>query len=130
MARRLRAQTLTKALNNFAEDMALKGPAVSFEIGTDADSEKEKGDSERFQTPEPGKKRMTAAKAAAAALEKDKEQKSLARSSGDAGFSFGDRSEEFGQQVERPREQQATEQFTEGTEEERRRRNKFLERKR
>ena len=121
--------------NNFAGDMALEGPAVSFEIGTDADSEKEKEsdkdkDNERFQTPEPGRKKLTAAKAAAAALEKDKEQKSLARSSGDRGLSLGHRSEEFGQQVERPREQEATGEFDERTNEERRERREFEGRER
>ena len=84
------------ALEIFAEEEMAGKNAVSFEIGTDTDSEKEKGDIERFQTPEPGKKRLTAAKAAAAALEKDnKDSKSVARSSGDAGFRVGDRSEEL-----------------------------------
>ena len=112
-------------MENFAkEEMAGESPA-SFEIGTDADSEKEKGDIERFQTPEPGKKRLTAAKAAAAALEKDREFKRLARSSGDADFRFGNIRNEFGQQVEWPGEQEATKQFTERTEEERRGRIEF-----
>ena len=98
--------------------MANENPAT-YEIGSDAEGSEKDKDRERFQTPEPGKKKLTAAKAAAAAAtaakaaaandadsEKNEESKTVARSSGSAGLSFGDRIEQVGQQVERPREQE------------------------
>ena len=94
---------------------------ATFVISTGSDSEegeKEKETvpkKEEFQTPEPGRKKMVAAKVAA--IEKDKGGR--ARSSTDAGVRSEDHKDP---PVERPLEQEATGRFVVRTEEERKQR--------